>query len=597
MLPSRRHSPGDTTDAGSSHDETRPLKVPRLDQIGSFSIEEKIGEGGMGVVYRARDPRLQRTVAIKRIHPRLQESVDIRERFLTEARAIAAVSHPNIGQIHAIHEDEDPPYLVMEFLEGPSFEIQVEKHGPLSSAETIRIAISAAHALRAAVRSGIIHRDVKPSNLLQDARGVVKLVDFGLAGNLGENPQDDPELLCTPQYGSPEQIQGWALDERSDIYSLGATMFHLLTGKPPFERESRVDLMVAQVNEPAKFPSSLRSDIHPELALLILRMLEKRPEDRPHDHGELLTELEQLQRKIAPPARTRLTVRQISLAVTLLLGAILLGTFWPEPRSETGIQVDGTLRGILSSAAPYELLSYDFDGGGDRIERFFRFPALPENAGGHVQIAPVVRDGTLLWANDPRAISFPYLKELRRWRIDGLRCLGTPDLELRTAQDPERPGDRLRIGLAVGRGVAPRIEVLQGGIPVPIEVEQQSQLTFIREGVDHSITLDRRPSEDPTRARYRLQISRQDGSTDLESANLNSANLDSANLNPTDLNPTGLISTVTFTLPVDAIPRGAPAIRCEGDLARWNTRIGRVQILGLLDRDRIMRSWILEGGP
>ena len=277
LLPSRRLSPGDTTDAGSSHDETRPLKTPRLDKIGSFSIEEKIGEGGMGVVYRARDPRLQRTVAIKRIHPRLQESVDIRERFLTEARAIAAVSHPNIGQIHAIHEDEDPPYLVMEFLEGPSFEIQVEKQGPMSSAATIRVAISAARALRAAVRSGIIHRDVKPSNLLQDSRGVVKLVDFGLAGNLGENPQDEPEFLCTPQYGSPEQIQGWALDERSDIYSLGATLFHLLTGKPPFERDSRVDLMVAQVNEPARSPAALRSGIHPELALLVLRMLEKRP--------------------------------------------------------------------------------------------------------------------------------------------------------------------------------------------------------------------------------------------------------------------------------------------------------------------------------
>jgi serine/threonine protein kinase len=572
LLPSRRLSPGDTTDAGSSHDETRPLKTPRLDQIGSFSIEEKIGEGGMGVVYRARDPRLQRTVAIKRIHPRLQESVDIRERFLTEARAIAAVSHPNIGQIHAIHEDEDPPYLVMEFLEGPSFEIQVEKHGPMSSAKTIRVAISAARALRAAVRSGIIHRDVKPSNLLQDSRGVVKLVDFGLAGNLGENPQDDPEFLCTPQYGSPEQIQGWALDERSDIYSLGATLFHLLTGKPPFERDSRVDLMVAQVNEPARFPAALRSGIHPELALLVLRMLEKRPEDRPHDHGALLSELEQLQLKIDPPVKTRLSVLQLSLAVTLILCAILLGTFWPGRAVETGIQVDGTLRGILSSSSPYELLSYDFGENGDRIERFFRYPALPEPAGGHVQIAPVVRDGSLLWANDPRAISFPYLKELRRWRIDGLRCLGTPDLELRTGQDPERPGDRLRIGLAVGRRIAPRIEALRGGVPVAIEVELQSQLAFIQEGIDHSITLERRPSDDPKRARFRLQISRQE-------------------------DPANLVSTVTFTLPVDAIPRGAPAIRCEGDLARWNTRIGQVEILGLLDRDRILRSWNQGGGP
>ena len=153
-----------------------------------------------------------------------------------------------------------------------------------------------------------------------------------------------------------------------------------------------------------------------------------------------------------------------------------------------------------------------------------------------------------------------------------MRCLGTPDLELRTGQDPERPGDRLRIGLAVGRRIAPRIEALRGGVPVAIEVELQSQLAFIQEGIDHSITLERRPSDDPKRARFRLQISRQE-------------------------DPANLVSTVTFTLPVDAIPRGAPAIRCEGDLARWNTRIGQVEILGLLDRDRILRSWNQGGGP
>ncbi len=574
LLPSRKRSPGDTTGAGSSHDETRPLQVPRLERIGTFTIEEKIGEGGMGVVYRARDPRLQRTVAIKRIHPRLQGRAEVMDRFLSEARAIAAVSHPNIGQIHAIHDEEDLPYLVMELLQGPSFDQLVERDGPLSSAETIRVAISAARALRAAVRSGIIHRDVKPSNLLVDSRGEVKLVDFGLAGHLGENPQDNPELLCTPQYGSPEQIQGWALDERSDIYSLGATMFHLLTGKPPFERESRVDLMVAQVNEPAPHPSTIQQGIHPELATLVLRMLEKKPEDRPLDHEALLQELTALQQKIDPGAarnRKKSTVL-LATAMATIIGAVVLGIAWPDSNEGTGIQVDGTLRGVLSAAAPYDLLTYDFSVEGDRLERFFRLPSLPQDPSGHNRIAPVVLDGVLLWANDPRPVSFPYLTDLRRWRIEGLRCLGSPDLELRTGQDPERPGDRLRIGLAVGRQISPRIEVLRSGIPVPVEIEELSITSFIQEGIDHSISLERKPSEDPSRARFRLQISRQ-------------------------TEPVRPISTLIFSLPIDSVPRGALAIRCEGDLTGWNSRIERVEILGLLDRDRIQRSWILEGGP
>lgn len=574
MLPSRRFSPGDTTGAGSSHDETRPLQVPRLERIGTFTIEEKIGEGGMGVVYRARDPRLQRTVAIKRIHPRLQGREEVMDRFLSEARAIAAVSHPNIGQIYAIHDEEDLPYLVMELLQGPSFDQLVERDGPLSSAETIRVAISAAKALRAAVRSGIIHRDVKPSNLLVDSRGEVKLVDFGLAGNLGENPQDDPELLCTPQYGSPEQIQGWSLDERSDIYSLGATIFHLLTGKPPFERETRVDLMVAQVNEPAPHPGSIQQGIHPELASLVIRMLEKKPEDRPHDHEALLDELTALQQKIDPAAARNRKASGLLLAsgVATIIGAVVLSILWPDSNKGAGIQVDGTLRGVLSAAAPYDLLTYNFGVEGDRLERFFRLPSLPQDPTGHSRIAPVVLDGVLLWANDPRPISFPYLTELRRWRIEGLRCLGSPDLELRTGQDPERPGDRLRIGLAVGRQISPRVEVLRSGIPVPVEIEELSITSYIQEGIGHSVSLEKRPSEDPARARYRLQVSRETES----------------------VTP---ISTLIFSLPIDCVPRGALAIRCEGDLTGWNSRIERVEILGLLDRDRIQRSWLLEGGP
>ena len=551
------------------------MQTPRLEKIGPFFVEEKIGEGGMGVVYRARDPRLQRTIAIKRVHPRLLDRTDIRNLFLTEARAIAAVNHPNIGQIYAIHEDEDPPYLVMEYLQGPSFGERLDKEGALSPAEAIRVVIAATRALQAAVRRGIIHRDVKPSNLLTDARGEVKLVDFGLAGNLGENPQEDPEFLCTPQYGSPEQVQGWTVDERSDIYSLGATFFHLLIGQPPFERETRVELLVAQVNEPAPHPSALKEGIHPELANLVLKMLEKRPEDRPQDHTELLEQLTSIQRLVDPTVSSRQTPSLLATVVTvaaLLIGAVVGTVLWQGTGNETGLQVDGTLRGVLSAATPYEKLEYDFARDGEKLDRFFRFPALPQDSPGHHRIAPQIQDGQLRWSNDPRTISFPYLKELREWRLSGLRCLGSLDLELRIGQDPERPGNRLRIGIAVGRQLPPRIEALQHGESIPIVIEEETISGTFLEGIDHQISLIRLPSENRSRARFRFEVEQE------------------------DLAKTQVVE-VLFSLPNDAVPSGAPAIRCEGDLTGWNTKLNLVEIIGLLDRDRIQRSWILEGGP
>ena len=553
----------------------RLMQTPRLEKIGPFIVEEKIGEGGMGVVYRARDPRLQRTIAIKRIHPRLQDRSDIRELFLTEARAIAAVNHPNIGQIHAIHEDEDPPYLVMEFLEGPNFGERLDSEGSLTSAETIRVAISAAQALKAAVRRGIIHRDVKPSNLLIDSRQEVKLVDFGLAGNLGEDFQEDPELLCTPQYGSPEQIQGWVVDERSDIYSLGATIFHMLTGRPPFERETRVELLVAQVNEPAPNPSTFKEGIHPALSNLVMKMLAKKPEERPRDHSALLEELTAIQAIVDPSAagqKSSSHFQTVTISMVLLICAVVATLTWQRSSSETGIQVDGTLRGVLSAATPFEKLEYNFPRDGEKLERFFRFPSLPQNTPGHTPIAPVVEEGLLHWANDPRTISFPYLKEFRQWHLSGLRTLGSPDLELRLAQDPERPGDRLRIGVATSRKLSPRIEALQHGEIIAIEVQEETISGPITPGIDHQISLIRLPSENPQQARFRFEVKREDENNTL------------------------LIQT-TFALPEKTVPRGAPAIRCEGGHEWWSTQLKQVEIIGLLDRDRIQRSWILEGGP
>jgi len=283
------------------------MRTTRRTSLGPFQLEEKIGEGGMGVVYRARDPQLRRLVAIKRIHDRYEKDENYCRRFLGEARAVAAVSHPNIAQIYSIHGSEggEPPFFAMEYVEGLSADARVRRDGPLPLPLAIEIAIQAARGLRAAQQRGIVHRDVKPSNLLLDDRDQVKLVDFGLAFQVGDltAPQDDEdEILCTPHYVSPEQARGWWVDHRSDIYSLGCTLFFLVTGREPFQRQNRVDLFVAHANERAPLASAERPEVPPDLDQLIGRMLEKRPEDRPADYDELIDLLDRIREALAPRA-------------------------------------------------------------------------------------------------------------------------------------------------------------------------------------------------------------------------------------------------------------------------------------------------------
>jgi len=265
-------------------------------RLGPYEIRGKIGSGGMGVVYLGWDARLNRQVAIKTLWPALVENTEARERFLREARSAAAISHLNVTQIYDIGEEDGRVYFAMEYMDGKSLQQLLIDRGALPADEVVSLARQAAAGLRAAAVRGIIHRDVKPSNLVLGADGTLKVTDFGLAKQqvADTNLTLEGQFVGTPDYISPEQAQGGALDLRSDIYALGATMFEMLGGRPPFVGTTPVSVVVQHLKEPVPSLRHINPDVPIPLAALIQRMLSKRPGGRPQDYDDLIAQLDRV---------------------------------------------------------------------------------------------------------------------------------------------------------------------------------------------------------------------------------------------------------------------------------------------------------------
>ena len=252
---------------------------------GAYTIETEIGRGGMGVVYRAHDEKLKRTVAIKVLPPELAYRQDIRARFVREAETAARLSHPNIVPIHSVGEGNDLVYFVMGYVDGESLGVRIKRRGRLSMEEVRRIMRETSDALSAAHQQGVIHRDVKPDNiLLEGTRGRVMVTDFGIAKALsaeGGTLTDTGIAIGTPAFMSPEQAAGERMiDGRSDLYSLGVVSYQMLTGELPFNSPTVPGLLMKQIGTPATPVDQLRPDTPRELALTVMRCLEKDPEDR-----------------------------------------------------------------------------------------------------------------------------------------------------------------------------------------------------------------------------------------------------------------------------------------------------------------------------
>ncbi|QEH37681.1 Serine/threonine-protein kinase PknB [Aquisphaera giovannonii] len=276
-------------------DPPDPDRPGMLGRLGDYEIVEVLGQGGMGVVLKARDPSLDRMVAIKLLNPSLAHSANARRRFQREAKAAAAVGHEHIVAIHAVDEFRGLPYLVMQFIPGRSLQERIDATGPMATREVLRIGMQAARALAAAHAQGVVHRDIKPANiLLENCVEKVKLTDFGLARAVDDASVTQSGVIAgTPQYMAPEQARGEPVDGRTDLFALGAVLYAMISGRPPFRAPSTM-AMLKRVCEDRHRPVR---EIDPEtpdwLATIVDRLLAKEPADRFQTAGEVADLLEQ----------------------------------------------------------------------------------------------------------------------------------------------------------------------------------------------------------------------------------------------------------------------------------------------------------------
>ena len=263
--------------------------------IENYEILEKVGSGAMGAVYKARQISLNRIVALKILPPNLAEDRKYIARFLREAKLAAKLSHPNIIYVIDVGESHGVYYYAMEYVEGRTLKQLVDEDGPLPEREAIRMALQVARALDHAYSYGIVHRDVKPANIMLTKDGVVKLCDFGLAHRLDIHTHTARTTIAgTPHYIAPEQIRDEKVDIRADIYSLGATIYYLVTGRPPFTGKTTVLVMTKHLYERPRPPRELNPAISRYMEAIILKCLRKNPAERFQTPGELSHVLERL---------------------------------------------------------------------------------------------------------------------------------------------------------------------------------------------------------------------------------------------------------------------------------------------------------------
>ncbi len=303
---------------------------------GRYRIVRKLGAGGMANVYLAEDQELGRRVAIKILNERHANDEQFVARFRQEAKNAAALSHPNIVSIYDRGEAEGTYYIAMEFLDGRSLKELIVGRGPAPTAVAVEYARQILSALRFAHRHGIVHRDIKPHNVLVDGEGRVKVTDFGIARAGASQMTEAGSIVGTAQYLSPEQARGASVDQRSDLYSLGVVLYELLTGEAPFEGDTPVEIAMKHLSQVPAPPSALRPELPPELDMVVMRALAKEPDDRYQNAEEMEADLERVARGAPVAAATEegaTRVMRIPAAVSSAAPTTIA-----RPRSAAGIQ-------------------------------------------------------------------------------------------------------------------------------------------------------------------------------------------------------------------------------------------------------------------
>lgn len=267
-------------------------------QLDDFKILRKLGQGGMATVYLAEQVSLKREAAIKVMHNELMSDETHVRRFEREAKAAAGLTHPNIVQVYMTGDYEGTHYIAQEYVRGINLRQYLARNAPPDGALILRIMRQVTAALNAAAEKGIVHRDIKPENIMITSRKLIKVADFGLAQIAQTEERVDltqvGTTMGTPLYMSPEQVHGKSLDQRSDIYSLGVTCYHLIAGRPPFQGETALSIAVKHLNESAPSLAKRRPDLPVELCELVHRMMEKDPNKRPANAAELMQEIKKI---------------------------------------------------------------------------------------------------------------------------------------------------------------------------------------------------------------------------------------------------------------------------------------------------------------
>jgi serine/threonine-protein kinase len=269
--------PPDPAPSSSSEDPTVSVRI--IDN--RYALHEEIGSGATGKVFHARDTLLDSWVAVKLLHPEYGANDQALDRVRQEILLSRDIAHPNILRVYHLGSCDGATYITMQWIEGGTLADLISEHGALPAHETLRVTAKLASALASAHQHNVLHRDIKPGNILMDSEGEPHLADFGLARLIGEQGLTQHGVFVgTPQYASPEQITLEPLDERSDIYALGLVIFEMATGTRPFEAETMPELLAMQRRTPPPDPSSIAPEIPGELAAVILRCLAKDRADR-----------------------------------------------------------------------------------------------------------------------------------------------------------------------------------------------------------------------------------------------------------------------------------------------------------------------------
>ena len=335
-----------------------PGDVELKDLLTKYEIQDKLGEGGMGVVYKANQKSMARVIALKILSPKYASRQRFVDQFIREARAAGQLNHPNIIQVHDVATENDIHYFSMEFVDGPTCMQLLRANGAFPVPEALEIGRQVAKALEYAHDHRLIHQDIKPDNIMVGANNMVKLADLGISKTFDEAEQDDgpKRVMGTPHYMAPEAALGKKIDHRVDLYSLGATLYHLLTGKTPYTGTSATEVLKAQVMDPMPAIQDINDEVPDDVCALVERLMAKKPDDRYQKASEVADEIKRLQ------AGLKLGTDRIASSETMILQRLAKGAPTASgpttPGEGSGHRTGGGTRDATGEASPAEVESH-----------------------------------------------------------------------------------------------------------------------------------------------------------------------------------------------------------------------------------------------